>query len=75
MLQMKMTSGNTTVQLKTASLKLKYIQASQPCIADLGFVNKARLSVIQSQGGNLIVNLKESRLALTREMASKIMVV
>lgn len=44
-------------------------------LADLGFVNKARLSVIQSQGGNLIVNLKESRLALTREMASKIMVI
>ncbi|MCR5824477.1 MAG: ferrous iron transport protein A [Lachnospiraceae bacterium] len=44
-------------------------------LADLGFVAQARLSVIQSQGGNLIINLKESRLALTREMASKIMVV
>ncbi len=43
-------------------------------LADLGFVNDAELSVIQSQGGNLIVNIKNSRLALTKEMASRIMV-
>lgn len=43
-------------------------------LADLGFVAQAKLSVIQSQSGNLIVNLKDSRLALTKEMASKIMV-
>ena len=44
-------------------------------LADLGFVSQARISVIQSHDGDLIINLKESRLALTREMASKIMVV
>jgi ferrous iron transport protein A len=43
-------------------------------LADLGFVSHAKLSVIQSHDGNLIINLKDSRLALTREMASKIMV-
>ncbi len=43
-------------------------------LADLGFVSDAELSVIQSQGGNLIVNIKDSRLALTKEMATKIMV-
>ena len=43
-------------------------------LADLGFVSDADVSVIQSQDGNLIVNIKDSRLALTKEMASKIMV-
>jgi ferrous iron transport protein A len=43
-------------------------------LADLGFVADARLSVIQTQNGNMIVNIKDSRLALTKEMAAKIMV-
>ena len=43
-------------------------------LADLGFVTDARLSVIQAQNGNMIVNIKDSRLALTKEMAAKIMV-
>ena len=43
-------------------------------LADLGFVSDAQVSVIQSQGGNLIVNIKDSRLALTKEMATRIMV-
>ena len=43
-------------------------------LADLGFVMNAVVSVIQSNDGNLIVNIKDSRLALTKEMASKIMV-
>ena len=41
-------------------------------LADLGFVVNAEVSVIQSQDGNLIVNIKDSRLALTKEMAQKI---
>lgn len=43
-------------------------------LADLGFVSDTKLSVVQSQDGNMIVNLKDSRLALTKEMASRIMV-
>ncbi len=43
-------------------------------LADLGFVPDTEVAVIQSQGGNLIVGVKDSRLALTREMASRIMV-
>ena len=43
-------------------------------LADLGFVSDTPVSVIQSQGGNLIVNIKDSRLALTKEMATRIMV-
>ncbi len=43
-------------------------------LADLGFVPDTEVTVVQSQGGNLIVNVKDSRLALTQEMAQKIIV-
>ena len=49
-------------------------QETRNHLADLGFVNNAVVSVIQAQAGNLIVNIKDSRLALTKEMASKILV-
>ncbi|MBO6146323.1 MAG: ferrous iron transport protein A [Lachnospiraceae bacterium] len=49
-------------------------QETRSHLADLGFVTDTVLSVIQSQDGNMIVNVKDSRLALTKEMASKIMV-
>ncbi|GHU67919.1 iron transporter FeoA [Clostridia bacterium] len=40
----------------------------------LGFVPGARVSVITEISGNMIVNVKESRIAISREMAAKIMV-
>lgn len=40
----------------------------------LGFVPGGSVTVISTAGGNLIVNVKESRVAISREMASKIMV-
>ena len=43
-------------------------------LEDLGFVAGGRVTVVSSIGGNLIVNVKESRVALSREMASRIMV-
>ena len=49
-------------------------QETRNHLADLGFVNNAEVSVIQAQAGNLIVNIKDSRLALTKEMASQILV-
>ncbi len=43
-------------------------------LEDLGFVVGAQVEIISAAGdGNIIVNLKESRLAITAEMASKIM--
>ena len=41
---------------------------------DLGFVVGGNVSVINTIGGNLIVNVKEARVAISREMAQKIMV-
>ena len=43
-------------------------------LEDLGFVAGSSVTVISSMGGNLIVNIKEARVAISREMAQKIMV-
>ncbi len=40
----------------------------------LGFVAGGMVSVISETGGNLIVNVKDSRVAIGRDMANKIMV-
>ena len=40
----------------------------------LGFVVGSPITVINTIGGNVIVNIKESRIAISREMAQKIMV-
>lgn len=43
-------------------------------LENLGFVPGSSVKIIASMGGNLIVNIKESRIAISKEMASKIMV-
>lgn len=40
----------------------------------LGFVAGGVVTVVSSMGGDLIVMVKESRVALSREMAAKILV-
>ncbi len=40
----------------------------------LGFVAGALVTVVTSMGGNVIVNIKDSRVAISREMANKIMI-
>lgn len=43
-------------------------------LENLGFVAGGRVTVINTISGNLVVNVKEARIALSREMAQKIMV-
>ena len=43
-------------------------------LENLGFVAGGSVKVVSTIGGNLIVNVKESRVAINREMAAKIMV-
>jgi len=43
-------------------------------LENLGFVAGGNVKVVSTIGGNLIVNVKESRVAINREMAAKIMV-
>ncbi|MCI9438205.1 MAG: ferrous iron transport protein A [Lachnospiraceae bacterium] len=40
----------------------------------LGFVVGGAVTVVSAIGGNVIVNVKEARIAVSREMAQKIMV-
>lgn len=41
---------------------------------DLGFVVGGTVTIVSEINGNLIVNVKDSRIAVSREMAEKIMV-
>lgn len=43
-------------------------------LAELGFVVGAEIKVVSDLGGNLILNVKESRVALDKTMAMRIMV-
>ena len=43
-------------------------------LEDLGFVVGGAVTIVNTMGGNIIVNVKESRIAISREMAQKIMI-
>lgn len=43
-------------------------------LENLGFVVGGNVRVITTMGGNLIVNVKETRVGISREMAQKIMI-
>ena len=43
-------------------------------LENLGFVVGGSVSIITSMGGDIIVNVKEARVAISKEMAQKIMV-
>ena len=43
-------------------------------LEDMGFVNGALITVVSSVNGNLIVNVKDTKVALDRQLASKIMI-
>ncbi len=43
-------------------------------LEDMGFTVGGAVTVMNTIGGNLIVKIKESRVAISKEMATKIMV-
>ena len=43
-------------------------------LENLGFVEGGKVRIVSSMGGNLITSVKDSRIALSRELATKIMV-
>jgi ferrous iron transport protein A len=40
----------------------------------LGFVEGGNVSVVSQMGGSVIVNVKDARIAISREMANKIII-
>lgn len=43
-------------------------------LENLGFVAGGNVTVVSAVGGNMIVNVKESRVAINKDMANKIMI-
>ncbi len=43
-------------------------------LENLDFVTGGNVTVVSEIGGNMIVNVKESRVAINRDMANKIMI-
>ena len=43
-------------------------------LENLGFVSGTAVTVVSALGGNLIVHIKDSRVAISRELANRIMV-
>ena len=43
-------------------------------LENLGFVTGGVVTVVSESGGNMIVNVKDSRVAIGKDMANKIMV-
>lgn len=43
-------------------------------LENLGFVAGGNVTVITTMAGNIIVNVKEARIAISKEMAQKIMI-
>ena len=43
-------------------------------LENLGFVTGGTVRIITTIGGNVIVNIKEARVAISKEMAQKIMI-
>ena len=43
-------------------------------LQNLGFVSGAAVTVVSSMAGNLIVNVKNARIAISKDMAQKIII-
>ena len=59
---------------ETTVKKISGLPEVKKHLENLGFVPGSTVSVISTTGGNLIVKVKECRIAVSEEMARKIMV-
>ena len=55
-------------------LKVGGSPAMKKHLEDMGFTAGSFVTVVSALGGNLIVNVRETRVAINREMANRIMV-
>ena len=66
-----------TVMKPGTELSVKKVcgkEETRQFLANLGFVPGSHVKIITEINGNVIVSVKESRVAINREMAAKIMV-
>ena len=70
MMPLSMAKVGETVTIRKITGKDKIRQH----LAELGFVVESDVTVVSELGGNLILQVKDSRVALDRTMANRIMI-
>ncbi len=50
------------------------LEKTRKFLASLGFVIGSKVAVVNEMNGNLIVNIKDSRIGVSKEMAAKIQI-
>ena len=70
MMPLTMAKAGDTVLIRKISGKDEMRQH----LAELGFVVDSGVTVVSEMGGNLIVQVKDSRVALDKSMANRIMI-
>ncbi len=63
-----------TTGMENTILKIGGKDETRKFLESLGFVTGGKVIVISKTGGNVIVNIKDSRIAIGKDMANKIMV-
>ncbi|HIY52529.1 MAG TPA: ferrous iron transport protein A [Candidatus Agathobaculum merdavium] len=69
---MPLTLADTGVETTIKAIRGK--DQTRRFLQNLGFVEGAQVSVVSSLAGNLIVSVKGTRVAISQQMASRIMV-
>lgn len=70
MMPLTMVRAGETTQI----LKLTGKEETQRHLESLGFVVGGSVTVVSEIGGNMIVNVKDSRIAISKSMANRIFV-
>lgn len=69
-----MTLSMTPRGSKVNILKIKGKDDTKRFLANLGFVEGEKVSVVSEIDGNMIINVKDARIALSKSMTNRIIV-
>ena len=69
---MNLLTAPINTPLKIIKVKMEGIQERQ--LSNMGFVTESEIMIISESPGNLIVNVKDCRVAIGKEIAQKIVV-
>lgn len=64
----------TNIGEESMILKISGQDKTRQHLAELGFVVGEKVTVISKMGGNMILSVKDSRIAIDKEMLARIMV-
>ena len=69
---MNLLTAPINIPLKIIKVKMEGMQERQ--LSNMGFVTESEIMIISESSGNLIVNVKDCRVAIGKEIAQKIVV-